>query len=121
MFSFLRNWRKAKGLSEMFLRRLLWNGSIMIYPRWSSPMPDPDLEITGVGGGGGGVMVSKRIFWVLQASVWSKNRGCGPPLDPPLISKFQKAPHDNNKHKKYCFARALVFKDKLRCRSSEVK
>ena len=49
MFSFLRNWRKAKGLSEMLLRRLLWNGSIMIYPHWSCPMPDSDLEITGVG------------------------------------------------------------------------
>ena len=62
MFSFLRNWRKAKGLSEMFLRRLLWNGSIMIYPRWSSPMPDPDLEITGVGGGGGVSWSPKEFF-----------------------------------------------------------
>ena len=52
--------------------------------------------------------------------------GGGPPLDPPLISKFQKASHNNNNLpsvniKKYCFALALVFKDKLRCRSSEVK
>ena len=50
----------------------------------------------------------------------------GRPLDPPLISKFQKSSHENNKllsmnRKKDCFALPLVFKDTLRCRSSEVK
>ena len=35
-------------------------------------------------GGGGGWGVSKKFFSVLQASVWSKNKGRVPPLDPPL-------------------------------------
>ena len=57
-------------------------------------VPDPDLEIGG-GGRGGGVNqtlrkggVSKKIFLVFWASVWSKNKGArtpwAPSLDPPL-------------------------------------
>ena len=46
------------------------------------------------GGGGGGMhpnpeirggAVSKKVFSALQASVWSKNKGGGVPLDRPLI------------------------------------
>ena len=35
-------------------------------------MPDPDLEIRGGGS-------PKNFFSALGASVWSKNRGAGPP------------------------------------------
>ena len=52
-------------------------------------VPDPDLEIKGgrgEGGGGVGVgAVSKKMFSALRASVWSKNKGGGPPLDLSLI------------------------------------
>ena len=64
-------------------------------------MSDPDLQIRWRGGGGGGgrssrpldkgEAVSKNIFSVLRASVWSKNKGEGgpqaPSLDPPLLCK----------------------------------
>ena len=43
-------------------------------------MPDTDLQIRG--GGGGGVI--KNLFSALRASVWSKNKGGGALLDPPL-------------------------------------
>ena len=39
---------------------------------------DPDIR-------GKGGLVSKKIFLALRASVWSKNQGGGPPLDPPLL------------------------------------
>ena len=61
-------------------------------------MADPDLQIRGgpghpdpeISGGGGGV-VSKFFFSALRASVWSKNKGDGPPprappLHPPLLA-----------------------------------
>ena len=47
-------------------------------------MPDPDLEIRQGGGS------PKEDFSALRASVWSKiKRGEAPPLDPPLICKYQ--------------------------------
>ena len=59
---------------------------------------DRDLQLRGGGGGhpdpeireGGGSV--KKIFWALQASVWSKNKGggWGCPLDPPLDKTFKK-------------------------------
>ena len=55
----------------------------------SYALADPDLQIRWSGGGGGGrssrpldkgEAVSKNIFSVLRASVWSKNKGePGPP------------------------------------------
>ena len=58
---------------------------------------DPDRQLSGGGGhphpeireGGGSV---KKIFWALQASVWSKNKGggWGCPMDPPLDKTFKK-------------------------------
>ena len=49
-------------------------------------MPDPDLEMGGGGGSSrpldkGGGRSPKNFF-----SVWSKNKGGAPPLDPPLQS-----------------------------------
>ena len=49
---------------------------------------DLDLQLSGGGGGhthpeireGGGSV--KKIFWALQASVWSKNKGGGVGLSP---------------------------------------
>ena len=41
-------------------------------------MANPDLQIRG---GGGGL---KNFFSALRVSVWSKNKGTPPPLDPPL-------------------------------------
>ena len=39
-------------------------------------MLDPDLKIRGRGGGVGGIdPVIKKVFLVLRASVWSKNKG----------------------------------------------
>ena len=47
---------------------------------------DPDRQLSGWGGGGGGHPHPeiregggsvKKIFWALQASVWSKNKGGG--------------------------------------------
>ena len=50
----------------------------------SLAVPYPDLEIKGGGGVGVGA-VSPKNFSALRASVWSKNKGGGPPLDLPLI------------------------------------
>ena len=41
-------------------------------------------------GAGGGGAVSKKLFSLLRASVWSEHKGWGrtcraPPLDPPLL------------------------------------
>ena len=65
-----------------------------ITPRDTGVLPvlDPDLAM---GGGGGGGVVSKKIFFSLWASVWSKINGGGrtpwaSPLDP-LLSL-----HDTN-------------------------
>ena len=68
---------------------------------WSKQLPnfavvDPDLQIRRSCGGGShldpeisGGPGSKKIFWALWASIWSKNNGGGgtqvPPLDPPLF------------------------------------
>ena len=51
----------------------------------------PDREIRGGGGDGA---ISKNLFSALQASVWSKIKGRGPPprappLDPPLAFAMQ--------------------------------
>ena len=51
-----------------------------------------DREI--MGGGGGRGAVSKNLFSAVQASVWSKIKGRGPPprappLDPPLAFAMQ--------------------------------
>ena len=56
----------------------------------------------------------KKIFQPFGPQFRLKIGGGGPPLDSPLISKFQKASHNNNNLlsiniKKYCFALALVF------------
>ena len=47
---------------------------------------DPDTQMGGVGEGGGhpdpeirGMPGLKKIFFALRASVWSKNKGGGPP------------------------------------------
>ena len=56
-------------------------------------MADPDLQIREVGGGGGeghpdpeirGARSIKKFF-ALWASFWSKNKGGGGGLDPPLV------------------------------------
>ena len=62
---------------------------------------DPDLQIRG------GAPVSKKIFSVLWASFWSKNRGVGwaplvPPLDPPLNLELY-LPIDHNQPSFYYY------------------
>ena len=47
-------------------------------------MPDPDFEIRGGGVILGGGQSPKTICSALWASVWSKNKGGGHPVDPPL-------------------------------------
>ena len=47
------------------------NSGQLFQPFFKS-VPDPDLEISW---GGGGVVVSKKYFSTLWASVWSKNKG----------------------------------------------
>ena len=49
-------------------------------------MPDPDFEIRGGGRGSSweGGQSPKKICSALWASVWSKNKGEGHPVDPPL-------------------------------------
>ena len=44
-------------------------------------MQDLDLEIRGGGGGGGAS--PKKMFPALRVSVWSKNKGGGPPSPSP--------------------------------------
>ena len=51
----------------------------------SLAVPDPDLEIKEGGEGALGWEQSPKKFPPLRASVWSKNKGGGPPLDLPLI------------------------------------
>ena len=45
---------------------------------------DPDLQIREGGGGGGAGASPNNFFSAFGASVWSKNNGGSPPLDPPL-------------------------------------
>ena len=54
-------------------------------------MANPELQIRGGGGSGhpdpemrGGGTVLKNVFSALRASVWSKNKGRPPSLDPPV-------------------------------------
>ena len=65
---------------------------MVTYGEVRGAVPDPDIKIKGGGGGRAGHQdpqirrgkVSTKFFSALQASVWSKNKGGRPPLDPPL-------------------------------------
>ena len=68
---------------------ILCNGSGGSRPSDKGEPGHPDPEIRGGGGGGGARrVVSKKSFFALRASVWSKSKGGPapqvPPLDPPL-------------------------------------
>ena len=68
-------------------------------------MPDPDLKIRGRGWGEGPVI--KKVFSVLRASVWSKNKGerrapRATPLDPPLLSIFLNCGKDLHRFAHHC-------------------